>query len=64
MPTSQVRVRHVFVLTAYRRADLAGRPSCNVHPTVSMTLWHVCAYVRVRELGCGCGNSLTDPRRT
>jgi hypothetical protein len=38
MPTSQVRVRHVFVLTADRRTDLVGRPLLYVHPTISMTL--------------------------
>jgi hypothetical protein len=38
MPTSQVRVRHVFVLTADRRTDLVGRPLLHVHPTIIMTL--------------------------
>jgi hypothetical protein len=38
MPTSQVRVRHVFVITADRRTDLVGRPLLYVHPTISMTL--------------------------
>jgi hypothetical protein len=38
MPTSQVRVYHVFVLTADRRTDLVGCPSYDVHPTISMTL--------------------------
>jgi hypothetical protein len=37
MPMSQVRVRHVFVLTADRRTDLVGRPLLHVHPTISMT---------------------------
>jgi hypothetical protein len=37
MPTSQVRVHHVFVLTADRRTDLVGRPLLHVHPTISMT---------------------------
>jgi hypothetical protein len=37
MPTSQVRVRHVFVLTADRRTDLVGRPLLYVHPTIIMT---------------------------
>jgi hypothetical protein len=37
MPTSQVRVRHVFVLTADRRTDLVGRLLLHVHPTISMT---------------------------
>jgi hypothetical protein len=37
MPTSQVRVRHVLVLTADRRTDLVGRPLLYVHPTISMT---------------------------
>jgi hypothetical protein len=37
MPTSQVRVCHVFVLTADRRTDLVGRPFLHVHPTISMT---------------------------
>jgi hypothetical protein len=36
-PTSQLRVHHVFVLTA-RRTDLVGRPLLHVHPTISMTL--------------------------
>jgi hypothetical protein len=38
MPTSQVRMRHVFVLTADRRTDLVGRTLLYVHPTISMTL--------------------------
>jgi hypothetical protein len=37
MPTSQVRVHHVFVLTADRRTDLVGRPLLYVHPTISIT---------------------------
>jgi hypothetical protein len=36
MPTSQVRVHHVFVLTADRRTDLVGRPLLYVHPPISM----------------------------
>jgi hypothetical protein len=38
MSKSQVRVRHVFVLTADRRTDLVGCPLLYVHPTISMTL--------------------------
>jgi hypothetical protein len=37
MPTSQVRVRHVLVITVDRRTDLVGRPLLYVHPTISMT---------------------------
>jgi hypothetical protein len=48
MPTSQVRVRHVFVLTADRRTDLAGRSLLYVHPTLSMTLPSNEAYMIVR----------------
>jgi hypothetical protein len=47
-PTSQVRVRHVFVLMADRRTDLVGRPSLYVHPTISMTLPRDEAYMLVR----------------
>jgi hypothetical protein len=48
MPTSQVRVRHVFVLTADRQTDLVGRPLLHVHPTISMTLPRDEAYMLVR----------------
>jgi hypothetical protein len=48
MPTSQVRVRHVLVLTADRRTDLVGRLLLNVHPTISMTLPRDEAYMLVR----------------
>jgi hypothetical protein len=48
MPTSQVRVRHVFVLTADRRTDLVGRPLLHVHPKISMALPRDEAYMRVR----------------
>jgi hypothetical protein len=48
MPTSQVRVRHVFVLTADRRTDLVSRPLLHVHPTISMTLPRDEAYMLVR----------------
>jgi hypothetical protein len=48
MPTSQVRVRHVFVLTADRRTDLVGRPLLYVHPTISMTFPRDEAYMLVR----------------
>jgi hypothetical protein len=48
MPTSQVRVRHVFVLTADRRTDLVGRPLLHVNPTISMTLPRDEAYMLVR----------------
>jgi hypothetical protein len=48
IPTSQVRVRHVFVLTADHRADLVGRPLLYVHPTISMTLPRDEAYMLVR----------------
>jgi hypothetical protein len=40
MPTSQVRVRHVLVITADCRTNLAGHPLLYVHPTISMTLSH------------------------
>jgi hypothetical protein len=45
MPTSQVRVRHVFVLTADRRTDLVGSPLLYVYPTISMTR---CKYQKER----------------
>jgi hypothetical protein len=32
-----------------RRADLAGRPSCDVHPTISMTEWCMNARAQGRE---------------
>jgi hypothetical protein len=48
MPTAQVRVRHVFVLTDDRRTDLFGRPLLYVHPTISMTLPSEEAYMLVR----------------
>jgi hypothetical protein len=48
MPTSQVGVRHVLVLTADRRTDLVGRPLLYVHPTISMTLPGDEAYMLVR----------------
>jgi hypothetical protein len=48
MPTSQVRIRHVFVLTADRRTDLVGRPLLYVHLTISMTLPRDEAYMLVR----------------
>jgi hypothetical protein len=47
MPASQVRVRHVFVLTADRRTDLVGHPLLYVHPTISMTLPRYEAYMLV-----------------
>jgi hypothetical protein len=43
-PTSQVRVRHVFVLTADRRTDLVGGPLLYVHPTISMTRCCIAPY--------------------
>jgi hypothetical protein len=48
MHMSQVRVRHVFVLTADRRTDLVGRPLLYVHPTISITLPRDEAYLLVR----------------
>jgi hypothetical protein len=48
MHTSQVRVRHVLVLTADRRTDLVGRPLLYVHPAISMTLPRDEAYMLVR----------------
>jgi hypothetical protein len=48
MPTSQVRVHHVFVLTADRRTDLVGRPLLYVHPAISMALPRDEAYMLVR----------------
>jgi hypothetical protein len=48
-PTSQVRVRHVFVLTAAdRRTDLVGRSLLYVHLTISMTLPRDEAYMLAR----------------
>jgi hypothetical protein len=47
-PTSQVRVRHIFVLTADRRTDLVGRLLLYVHPTIIMTLPRNEAYMLVR----------------
>jgi hypothetical protein len=51
MPTSQVCVRHVFVLTADRLTDLAGRLLLHVHPTISMTLPRdeACMLVRTQD---------------
>jgi hypothetical protein len=48
MHTSQVRVRHVLVLTDDRRTALVGRPLLYVHPTISMTLPRDEAYMMVR----------------
>jgi hypothetical protein len=48
MPTSQVRVRHVLVVTADRRTDLVGRPLLYIHPTIGMTLPRDEAYMLVR----------------
>jgi hypothetical protein len=48
MPTSQVRVHRVLVLTADRRTDLIGRPLLYVHPTISMTLPRDEVYMLVR----------------
>jgi hypothetical protein len=48
MPTSQVRVHHVFVLTADRRTGLVGHLLLYVHPTISMTLPRDEAYILVR----------------
>jgi hypothetical protein len=48
MHTSQVRVRHVLVLTADRRTHLVGRPLVYVHPTISTTLPRDEAYMLVR----------------
>jgi hypothetical protein len=47
MTTSQVRVRHVFILTADRRTDLVGRPVLHVHTTISMTPWGKYQYKRL-----------------
>jgi hypothetical protein len=49
-PTSQVGVRHDFVLTADRRTDLVGRSLVYVHPTISMTLPRDEAYMLVRTI--------------
>jgi hypothetical protein len=47
-PTSQVRVRHVLLITADRRTDVVGRPLLYVHPTISMTLPRDEAFMLVR----------------
>jgi hypothetical protein len=47
-PTSQVRVRHVLVLTADRRTDLVRRPLLYIHLTISMTLPRDEAHMLVR----------------
>jgi hypothetical protein len=47
-----------------RRADLTGRPSCDVHPTISMTVFNSpLIWSRVLTLATAARYSLFEPNR-